>query len=60
MTTLYDLDREQFSALCADEPTYRVDQIWHGLYDGLKLPSDMTNVPKKLRAKLDETSAPWR
>ena len=54
MTTLYDLDRAQFAELCADEPTYRVDQIWQGLYEGLKLPSDMSNVPKKLRAKLDD------
>jgi len=52
MATLYDLDREQFADLCADEPAYRVDQIWEGLYDGLKLPDEMTNVPKKLREHL--------
>ncbi len=53
-TTLYDLDRTQFAELCAGEPKYRVDQIWEGLYDGLKLPDDMSNVPKKLRARLAE------
>lgn len=52
MSTLYDLDRDQFADLCADQPKYRVDQIWQGLYDGLKLPDDMSNVPKALRAHL--------
>ena len=45
-TTLYDLDRDQFAELCAGEPTYRVDQIWQGLYDGLKLPDEMTQYPE--------------
>lgn len=52
MSTLYDLDREQFAELCSGEPKYRVDQIWEGLYSGLKLPDEMSNVPKKLRAYL--------
>jgi len=54
MSTLYDLDRDQFAELCSGEPKYRVDQIWQGLYEGLKLPDDMTNVPKKLRVHLAE------
>ena len=53
-TTLYDLDRDQFADLCAGEPKYRVDQIWQGLYDGLKLPDQMSNVPKALRARIAE------
>ncbi len=54
MSTLYDLDREQFAALCADQPKYRVDQIWQGLYDGLKRPDEMSNIPKVLQARLAE------
>lgn len=53
MTTLYDLDRRALAELCEGEPGYRVDQIWQGLYDGLKLPDEMTNIPKSLRATLD-------
>jgi len=56
-TTLYDLDREQFAELCSGEPNYRVDQIWQGLYQGFKLPEDMSNLPKTLRTRL-ETDAP--
>lgn len=54
--TLYDLNREEFGELCADQPSYRVDQIWQGLYDGLKLPDEMTNIPKPLRAHLATVS----
>ena len=53
-STLYDLDRDQFAELCEGEPRYRVDQIWRGLYDELRLPSDITTIPKALRAHLDE------
>ena len=53
-TTLYDLDRDQFAELCDGEPRYRVDQIWQGLYDGLKLPEQMSNLPKALKAKLQD------
>lgn len=56
-STLYDLDREEFAALCEGEPKYRVDQIWEGLYNGLKLPEEMSNIPKTLRARL-EAEAP--
>ena len=50
----YQLDREQFGELLADHPTYRVEQIWKGLYeDGLDI-HDITTLPKALRAELDE------
>lgn len=52
MTSLYGLDRQALGELCRDEPSYRIDQIWEGLYTGLKLPEDMTNVPKALRTQL--------
>lgn len=54
--TLYDLDRAEFSELCAGEPSYRVDQIWDGLYTGFKHPEEMSNVPKKLRQHLAESA----
>jgi 23S rRNA (adenine2503-C2)-methyltransferase len=49
----YDADREQLAALMADQPRYRVDQVWHGLYGKGLRPAEMTNLPRDLRARLD-------
>ena len=53
-TTLYDLDRQEFGDLLDGEPRYRLDQLWAGLYEQLSDPVDITNLPKKLRARLDD------
>ena len=50
----YLTDRDGLGNLLADEPRYRVDQIWEGLYDQRLDFDDMTNLPKVLRAKLAE------
>ncbi len=50
----YDLDRATLAKLLEGEPTYRVDQVWHGLHTALAEPQDMTALPKALRAKLVE------
>ena len=34
-------------------PHYRIDQIWDGLYAGLRTPVEMTNLPKRLRDDVD-------
>jgi 23S rRNA (adenine2503-C2)-methyltransferase len=52
MNTLYDLDRDRMAALLDDEPRYRVDQLWDGLYSNLADPADITNLPKALRERL--------
>lgn len=52
-TTLYDLDREAFGNVLDGEPRYRLDQLWAGLYEQLADPADITNLPKKLRARLE-------
>jgi 23S rRNA (adenine2503-C2)-methyltransferase len=49
----YDLSREQLAALLADQPSYRVDQVWRGLYDQGRRPAEMTDLPRDLRARLD-------
>lgn len=51
--TLYDLDREAFGNVLDGEPRYRLDQLWSGLYEQLADPADITNLPKKLRARLE-------
>ncbi len=56
-TTRYDLDRESFAAVLDGEPRYRVDQVWDGLYTQFADPSDITNLPKALRERL-ETALP--
>ena len=39
--------------MLSDEPRYRLDQLWDGLYTQLADPADITNLPKSLRARLD-------
>ncbi len=52
--TRYDVDRGALEALLAGEPAYRVDQVWDGLYGrGLEV-SELSNVPKALRARLED------
>jgi 23S rRNA (adenine2503-C2)-methyltransferase len=50
--TRYDLDREGLGALLADQPRYRVDQVWDGLYRQGRDPDAITNLPLALRAEL--------
>ena len=52
MARLYDLDRDALGERLADEPRYRVDQVWDGLYKQLGTPEELTNLPKALRARL--------
>jgi 23S rRNA (adenine2503-C2)-methyltransferase len=49
----YDLDRSGLAAILADEPTYRVEQVWRGLHEEGRRPGEMTNLPRTLRARLD-------
>jgi 23S rRNA (adenine2503-C2)-methyltransferase len=51
--TRYDLSRDDVARLLEGEPRYRVDQVWAGLYgDQAGEPSELTTLPKALRAKL--------
>ncbi|MGD9795157.1 MAG: 23S rRNA (adenine(2503)-C(2))-methyltransferase RlmN [Acidimicrobiia bacterium] len=53
MATVCDLDREQLAQILHGQPRYRVDQVWSGLYEHLTFPSDLSVLPKALRATLD-------
>lgn len=55
--TRYDVSREELASLLDGEPRYRLDQVWGALYDELVDPSQMTTVPKALRARI-ETELP--
>jgi 23S rRNA (adenine2503-C2)-methyltransferase len=52
---IYDLDVPELTGLLKDwnEPTYRVKQIWQGLYQHFyDSPEQFTNLPRSLREKL--------
>ena len=52
--TRYGVDRSGLADLLADQPRYRVDQIWEGWYRQLRRSDELTNLPKALRARLDD------
>lgn len=54
MATLYDLDRAGVAALLGAEPRYRVDQVWRGLYERAADPTELTDLPLRVRAQLLE------
>jgi len=60
LTNIYDLDRPALAAWIAarQQPAYRADQVWHGLYQDLATSSDeITTLPKPLRQAMHETFA---
>ena len=58
MPTRYEIDRPALGELLADQPRYRVDQVWDGLYGHLSDPESITNLPKALRAELASVLPP--
>jgi 23S rRNA (adenine2503-C2)-methyltransferase len=50
--TRYDTSRRDLAALLGDEPGYRVEQVWRGLYEQLVSPEDLTVLPAGLRRRL--------
>jgi 23S rRNA (adenine2503-C2)-methyltransferase len=57
LVSRYDVDRVALAGVLAGQPRYRLDQVWHGLYDELAEPAEMTTLPKALRSAL-ETDLP--
>ena len=53
----YDLSRAEIAGLLADEPRYRADQLWDGLYRGLAEPGELRVLPGVLRERLMGESA---
>jgi 23S rRNA (adenine2503-C2)-methyltransferase len=49
----YDVDLAALGDLLADAPSYRIRQVWDGLYRRRIDFGDMTELPKALRARLD-------
>jgi 23S rRNA (adenine2503-C2)-methyltransferase len=53
--TRFDVTRDELGAILAGQPRYRLDQVWAGLYEQLASPSELTVLPKALRAELEQT-----
>ncbi len=51
-------DRAWYRELLADQPSYRLDQLWQGLYRRDTAPEDQTDLPKALRADLAHRVTP--
>ena len=51
--TRYDASRAELGELLGDQPRFRIDQLWKGLYAQLGEPADLTTLPKTLRTRLD-------
>jgi 23S rRNA (adenine2503-C2)-methyltransferase len=56
--TRYDVDRAALAALLGDQPRYRVEQVWDGLYGQGRDLGELTTLPKALRARLAEALPP--
>jgi 23S rRNA (adenine2503-C2)-methyltransferase len=52
MRGAFDIRRDELANLLSDEPGYRTEQVWRGLWERGVLPSDMTDLPKGLRERL--------
>jgi 23S rRNA (adenine2503-C2)-methyltransferase len=51
--TRYGASRDDLAVMLGDAPRYRLEQVWHGLYEQLAAPDELTVLPKSLRAELD-------
>ena len=51
-TSRYDLARAELAEILAGEPRYRVAQVWQGLYEQGAEPSQLSTLPRSLRARL--------
>ena len=49
----YDASRDDIAAVLTGQPRFRLDQVWKGFYEQLAEPSEITALPKAVRATLD-------
>ena len=58
MPSAYEHTREELAELLIGEPGYRVDQVWHGLWNEGERIDEITTIPKALRARLGAAFPP--
>jgi 23S rRNA (adenine2503-C2)-methyltransferase len=52
------VERKALAELLADQPAYRVGQVWEGLHRRALLPGEMTDLPTALRTRLSAAFPP--
>ncbi|MBU3700745.1 MAG: 23S rRNA (adenine(2503)-C(2))-methyltransferase RlmN [Acidimicrobiia bacterium] len=52
MTSQFDPDRDEWTRRLAEEPAYRAEQLWQGLYLDLTDLADISTLPRGLRDRL--------
>jgi 23S rRNA (adenine2503-C2)-methyltransferase len=52
--SLYDVKRAELADLLDGEPSYRVEQVWDGLYRHRRQPAEITTIPAALRRRLTD------
>ncbi len=50
--------RDEWAEILGSAPAYRLDQLWHGLYDEGLAPSEISTLPKSMRADIDRRLQP--
>jgi 23S rRNA (adenine2503-C2)-methyltransferase len=56
--SIYDLSKEQLAVALADQPRFRVDQVWTGLYHHGQRPAAITTLSLALRERLEADYPP--
>jgi 23S rRNA (adenine2503-C2)-methyltransferase len=52
--SIYQYSKEELTSLLDGEPSYRVDQLWRGLWSEARTIDEITTIPKALRTRLAE------
>jgi 23S rRNA (adenine2503-C2)-methyltransferase len=58
LPSAYDLAPRELAEMMAGQPSYRVRQVWDGLYQRAARPGEMTDLPAGLRSALAERLLP--
>jgi 23S rRNA (adenine2503-C2)-methyltransferase len=54
VTSIYQYSKEELTSLLEGQPSYRVEQLWHGLWNEALSIDQITTIPKSLRTRLAE------
>lgn len=52
MTALFDLTRDALATALSGEPSYRIEQLWDGLYRKFQKVDDISPLPATLRSRI--------
>ena len=58
MPGAFDVSKDELTNLLPDQPRYRTEQVWRGLWEKGLRPGDMTDLPKDLRERLEGVLVP--